>query len=298
MTLWESKNSSRGTQIDQFINIMTSRRDFIRATTASLVAMAAYQGASAFTENKIRTKGVLLGTIEKQMKEYPDGTLHYLSRLGYQTLEYPGTFGHDAKTLRKIIESHNLVSLAGGESMWYIKQNIASMLSEFEKIQKKYLICYWPWTDDGKNKSIDDWKRNADVFNQLGRVCKAAGVHLAYHNHDIEFLQTENEIPYDTLLKYTDPDLVTFQIDLWWVVKGGRNPMEYLQNYAGRFKLCHIKTFDVIHKTQVAVDYPLLFSKANNAGIQHFIIENEKEIVAPFDYLKQSITYLNDTLKG
>jgi sugar phosphate isomerase/epimerase len=275
---------------------MHSRRNFMK-TLAATAAAFGVSNAIGLEKKKKLLKGILLGTLQKQMTDNPQETLKYLAELGYQTLEYPGTFGHDAKLLRQMIKEHHLISLAGGDAMAAIKKNFAAIVTEYQEMGKEYLICYWPWMDNGKNKTLNDWKRNADVFNVLGKACKKEGLRLAYHNHEIEFNVTEDIIPYDILLKNTDPEYLTFQIDLWWVVKGNRNPAEYLKNYSGRFELCHIKTADVFASTEVAVDYTALLPLAENAGCKHFIIENELVIEHPLDYAKNSIQYLNNILK-
>ncbi len=87
----------------------------------------------------------------------------------------------------------------------------------------------------------DDWKRNADVFNKIGAMCKAAGMSFGFHNHSREFKPIDGVPAFDTLLAYTDPALVNFEMDIGWVRASGADPAVYLTKYPKRFTALHIK---------------------------------------------------------
>ena len=78
-------------------------------------------------------------------------------------------------------------------------------------------------------KTIDDWKWHADQFNILGEKVKKAGFQFGYHNHEIEFLDIDGQTPYDVLMKYSDPELVKFQIDVGNLTFGGKDALTYLK---------------------------------------------------------------------
>ncbi len=164
---------------------------------------------------------------------------------------------------------------------------LPTYLDNCRQAGKLYLVCYWPWPNSGKNKTIVDWLETASRLNESGEKCRAARVQLAYHNHDIEFVETEGQIPYDVVVPHTYPRLVTFQMDIWWVAKGGQNPLRYVETYPGRFSLCHVKTAEVVGATTnpVGVDYPEVVARLRKAGLQHCVVENEKGIASPFVFL-------------
>jgi sugar phosphate isomerase/epimerase len=274
-----------------------SRRDFISFLSNSLILLSAGSGLSSFQYAKEHSIGVLLGTVEKFMKEDPAGTLKKISEIGFAELEYPGTYGCTPFELNTLIKKNNLVSLGGGENISNLTRHFTDLAAEYNRMDKKYVFCYWPWFDNGKNKTIDDWKKQSDILNTLGQKYKESGLRLAYHNHDIEFLKTENQIPYEVLLKNLDPEWITFEMDLWWIYKGGDDPMKFINMYPGRFEVCHVKPAGLISGVEDSVNLPyrevLKYSK--KAGFKHIILENEPAIENPFTYLKNGCSYLNNS---
>jgi sugar phosphate isomerase/epimerase len=137
--------------------------------------------------------------------------------------------------------------------------------------------------------TLDDAKRTADLANRIGERAKDAGLQYAYHNHQFEFMPQEGgAIPYDELLKLTDPELVKFQIDCGWMVVGGANPVEYFLKHPGRFALIHVKDFLPLpaggdrwaprlgaELGRGTIDYAPIFTAANANGLEHFFAEQE-----------------------
>ena len=98
-----------------------------------------------------------------------------------------------------------------------------------------------PWIDDKVRKQPDGFKRAAETFNRAGEATKKAGMQFAYHNHWFEYIPVNGELPYDTLLEESDPDLVKMELDLCWITLGGQDPVKYFDRYPGRFPLVHVK---------------------------------------------------------
>jgi len=150
------------------------------------------------------------------------------------------------------------------------------------EIGMKYLIC--PYL--GSQETIDAFKAFAAKFNEAGAICKKHGLRFAYHNHGYSFKPVNGQLPQDVMIAETDPSLVDFEMDMYWVVTGGANIDDYLNKYKGRFKLCHVKDRQkgVDAKVQDAsviigtgsIDYPTILPKAKKAGVEYFIVEQEK----------------------
>ena len=174
---------------------MITRRSFISSIsqTAALLTV----GNSLLTSNtrKHPEIGVLLGTVEKEMNTDPESTLKKIAELGYKELEFPRTYSHPVDTLKKIIKSNGLTALGGGENITHLTKEFAMYADEYNKMGKQYVFCYWPWFDGGLNKTIDDWKKQAGLLTKLGKQYKKEGLKLAYHNHAIEFVETEKKFP-------------------------------------------------------------------------------------------------------
>jgi sugar phosphate isomerase/epimerase len=133
---------------------------------------------------------------------------------------------------------------------------------------------------------LDDFKRFADEFNACGETCKKAGLRFAYHNHDYSFVPLEGQLPQDLLLQNTDPATVDYEMDMYWVVTAGHNPIEWINKYPNRFRACHIKdrarnvAADEKNASCVlgkgSIDYAQLLKAAKKQGMRYFIVEQEK----------------------
>ncbi|MBO6064510.1 MAG: sugar phosphate isomerase/epimerase, partial [Bacteroidales bacterium] len=128
--------------------------------------------------------------------------------------------------------------------------------------------------------------------NEVGRGCKAAGIKYGYHNHAYEFEKVEGEVMYDYMLQHTDPELVFFQMDVYWAVIGKASPVDYFKRYPGRFTMLHIKDEWEVGQSGM-VGFDAIFKNAELAGLKDFVVEIErynyedirKSFVESADYL-------------
>jgi sugar phosphate isomerase/epimerase len=104
----------------------------------------------------------------------------------------------------------------------------------------KNVICA---PESKHTKTVDDWKWQADQLNQLGAKLKLEGFNLGYHNHDLEFMDVEGVTPYDVLMEGTDPQLVSFQIDVGNLTFAGKDAIAYLKKYPTRYFSMHAKDY-------------------------------------------------------
>ena len=148
----------------------------------------------------------------------------------------------------------------------------------------------------GERRTIDDCKRIAALFNRAGETAQTRKIQFAYHNHDFEFVPIDGKIGYDVLLAETDPTLVRFQMDIYWITKAGRDPLDYFAKWPGRFPMLHIKDMspdqgfaDVGKGT---IDFKRIFRRAGPAGVKHYFYEQDVTPGSPFDSAKVSYEYL------
>ena len=151
----------------------------------------------------------------------------------------------------------------------------------------KYLVVAWIPTP----KTLVDLKAYCDYFNQVGEKCNAAGIRFGYHNHNFEFTEIEGEVMYDYMLKNTDPAKVFFQMDVYWVVRGGQSPVEYFNAYPGRFEILHIKDNKELGQSGM-VGFDAIFRNIDKAGTKNIVVEVEKYSGTPFEGIKESYNYL------
>ncbi|MBA2330350.1 MAG: sugar phosphate isomerase/epimerase, partial [Flavisolibacter sp.] len=173
-----------------------------------------------------------------------------------------------------------------------------TIIDEALLLEKKYLVCYWPWTDSGNNKNLDDFKKTAEDLNTLGELCNRKGIRLAMHNHDKEFVPVEGyQWGYEVLLKETDPAKVVMMLDLYWITKGSGDPIQLLKDYPDRFELFHVKDMDRTPEKLYTcpgygiIDFKKIFAQAKKTNIKHYIVEIDKAD-EPMACLQDSFSYL------
>lgn len=114
-----------------------------------------------------------------------------------------------------------------------------------------------------------------DYLNGIGKRCKDLGMTFGYHNHAFEFNKVEDQVMYDYMIQHTDPELVFFQMDVYWVVIGKASPVEYFKKYPGRFKVLHIKDYREIGQSGM-VGFDSIFRNWELAGMDNYVVEVEK----------------------
>jgi sugar phosphate isomerase/epimerase len=160
------------------------------------------------------------------------------------------------------------------------KENFEQKAAQAAEIGMKWLIN--PYL--GAQKTLDDYKRAADDFNKNGEICRKAGLRFAYHNHGYTFTPLDGQFPQDVLMQATDPNLVDYELDMYWVVAPGQDPEAWLRKYPGRFKLGHVKdrqkgatedNASVVIGTG-SIDYAKVLKTAVASGMEYFFVEQER----------------------
>ena len=223
---------------------MTTRRDF-------LLGAAAMTAAAALPEAAFAQRHLLLGlqlyTVRADLAKDYEGTLKQVKAAGVQKVQANLTMsGKTSKEQRKLYDDLGLVwdSIhAGGDGL---RKTPQATIDEAKAAGIKNITCSFPlYPEDRavimKGPTVDDWKKNADAFNKFADLCKKSGLTFAYHNHNLEFRKIGHVVPYDLLLKETDPALVSMEMDIGWVIAGGADPVAYLTKYPKRYSSVHLK---------------------------------------------------------
>lgn len=153
----------------------------------------------------------------------------------------------------------------------------------------EYLVVAWIPTPE----SIEDLQAYCDYFNEIGEKTNAAGLKFGYHNHAFEFEEIDGNIMYDYMIENTDPSNVFYQMDVYWVVQGGHDPVDYFNKYPGRFELLHIKDEMELGKSG-EVDFENIFNNVDQSGAEYMIVEVERYTGTPVDGVQESYDYLNN----
>ncbi len=249
--------------------------------------------------------GIQLYTLRDDMPKDPKGVLKQVASFGYKQIEsYEGPqgmfWGMSNTDFKAYCDELGLDMMASHCDM---NKDFEKKAAEAAAIGMKYLVC--PWI--GPQKKLDDFKRFADVFNKKGEVCRQNGIRFAYHNHDYTFVEQEGQMPQDVLMVNTDPELVDFELDIYWVVTPGADPIAWMQKYPGRFRLSHVKDrMKGVEATEReascdlgtgSIDFTKVLKAGKDNGMEYFIVEQErydnstplKSAEACADYMKNLV---------
>jgi sugar phosphate isomerase/epimerase len=224
---------------------MTTRRNFLGMTAAAFAA-APFASGPAFAQRRVPL-GLQLYTVRADLAKDYEGTMKKLKDIGIRHVQANLTMaGKTSAQQRKLYDSMGIVwesVHAGGDGL---RASLQATIDEAKGAGIKNITCSFPLYPVDRAQimagpTVDDWKRNADAFNKAGAACKAAGMSFAYHNHNLEFRKIGEVVPYDLLLKETDPSLVQMEMDIGWVKAAGADPVAYLTSYPNRYHSVHIK---------------------------------------------------------
>lgn len=277
------------------------RRHFLKI--AAVASGAALTGISnplralaAVTEPtaSIGKFGLQLYSLRDDLPKDPKGVLKQVAAFGYKQVESfegpTGMFwGMKNTEFKKYMDGLGMQIIS---SHCNYKQNFDEKAAQAAAIGMKYLLC--PYL--GPQKTLDDYKKAADTFNKAGEICKKNGIRFAYHNHDYSFKQLDGQYPQDVMMNSTDKSLVDFEMDMYWVVNAGQDPLAWLKKYPNRFRLGHVKDGGQKQTSTLGtgtIDYPSILKHAHSSGMNYFIVEQEQyEGTTPLAAAKDDAAYM------
>ncbi len=222
--------------------------------------------------------GVQLYTVRSLMAEDVERTLEMVAGVGYHEVEFAGYFDRQPAALRATLDGLGLAAPATHVDLATLRDRLPDVLDTAATLGHRYVVL--PWLAPEDRDSLDDYHRLADEMNRLGEACRAADVQLAYHNHEFEFERLDGETPFDVLLAGTDPELVAIELDLFWIIHGGEDPLAYFEAHPGRFHLCHVKDRAadgaMVDVGAGEIDFPGIFARSEQAGLAHYFVEHDQ----------------------
>jgi sugar phosphate isomerase/epimerase len=263
------------------------RKEFLKlGGSLALTGLAANRLTDIFTNNagakKIKRFGLQLYTLRDDFPKDPKGVLKQMAGFGYKQVESfegpKGIFwGMTNKEFKAYMDELGMTIVSSHCDM---NKDFERKAAEAAEIGMKYLIC--PYL--GAQKKLDDYKKFADTFNQKGEICRKNGIRFAYHNHDYSFKELEGQIPQELMMNSTDPSLVDYEMDIYWVETARANTEDWLKKHKNRFRLCHIKdreknaadTFASCTLGEGSIDFAKILKTARQNGMKYFIVEQEK----------------------
>ncbi|SHN28108.1 sugar phosphate isomerase/epimerase family protein [Mucilaginibacter sp. OK098] len=289
---------------------MTTRRKFL--TQAGMLSAGLMIAPHLLSAKGTKVVGLQLYSLRDQLPKDVKGVIAKVAAAGYKEVEtfgyskQNGFWGLDAKAFSGLLKANGLTTPSGhfdmNEYLVHDKTDAFETYLEAANITgMTYIII--PSINGEVLKSADQFKTVAEKMNKAAELCKKSGLQLGYHNHNFEWKPIDGTTFYDTILKETDPKLVHMEMDIFWVVRAGQDPVKLFEQHPGRFALCHIKDRD---KTQTdlnteigkgSIDFKTILSHAKLAGLKHFIVEQENYInIDPFVSIAESAAYVKNTL--
>jgi sugar phosphate isomerase/epimerase len=282
------------------------RREFIQSSAlaaAGLLALPSLAKAAAKGKSEV---GLQIYTLRDTIFKDPKGVLKQVADFGYKKLETfaykdGSIFGMPFADFGKYIKDLGMKVTSGHYGIDQAKSDSwEKAVTDAKSIGQDYLVV--PYLVESERKTIDDYKRVCATLNKAGEVAKKNGMKFGYHNHAFEFETLEGQLPYDVMLKELDPKLVDMEMDIFWVVNAGQDPIAYFDKHPGRFTQWHVKDMDKSDKMRNAnvgsgtIDWKKIFANAKKSGMKHFYVEQESYPGAPIDSVGASIKYLNTIL--
>jgi sugar phosphate isomerase/epimerase len=295
---------------------MTNRRNFLKnaslLTIGSMLAgksgnAAVAVNAAGRAVNVMASKeiGLQIYSLGKELYEDVPGGLKKLKDYGYTYLELAGYY--DGKI--NGISMADFKKMCGDAGLRIASTHVNPPEREYKKKNRQQIIDFWKKAADDHAKidvklliqpgqpstrSVEETAYVGEIFNEAGKVAKAAGLSFGYHNHEMEFSRVIPggkemkfgrhgfgrkrpegiEIVYDCLLRNTDPSLVFFEMDVYWTIMGQQDPVEYMKKYPDRITVLHIKDKEVLGQSGM-MNFEQIFRQAYANGIKEYFVELE-----------------------
>ena len=291
---------------------MTSRRTFLQQVVMIASSPLAFPAPQPRRRYKL---GLQLFTMRAAMARDVVGTLKRVAAMGYQDFETygfnPETIGYYGMPAKEFAQRLRDLNLTTSSGHYDLNRFVSSSVDDFKRyvdrsIEGAHVLGHeyitWPYLDEG-DRTIEKFKIVAERLNIAGAQAKKAGLLVAYHNHDFEFVEQNGQIGYDVILRDTDPALVKLQIDLYWIAHGSKlTPHDWFKRAPGRFVMWHIKD---MHKTSRdytelgngTIDFTRIWPDAELAGMKYFYVEQGGNFTHdPFQSVADSAEYVKRVL--
>ncbi len=242
--------------------------------------------------------GVQLYTLRSVMGDNLEGTLEALAEMGYTEVEFAGLWGRSAAEMRAIIDGFGLHAASSHHGLNEVRGDWNATLESAVTLGQKWVVVP---SINGDDRTLEGLKAVADEFSAAGEAAREMGLGFGYHNHAWEFEPLpDGTLPYDLLLERCDADVVKMQMDIFWAIHGGADPVQYFGAYPGRFTTVHVKgrTVDggMVAVGQGVIDWAGIFARSEQAGIQHYFVEHDNPGADPMGNVRISFEALHGIL--
>lgn len=264
---------------------MTSqnRRTFL--ATIGAAALGAANGcrvarAHAEPRRRLARIGLQLYTVRGEMGRDVATTLAAVARIGYKEVEFAGYFGRSPREIRELLSTYGLTAPSTHIPFAAMRTEWRKTLDDANAIGHRWVTI--PWIPEEERRTLDGWKRVAGQYNRAAAEARAAGLRFAHHNHDYELKKLGDVVPLELLLAETDSALVSLEMDVYWMVEAGADPIDYLTRFAKRIPMLHLKDsagapqHRMVEVGRGTIDFRRIAAAGEHAGVEHYFVEHDQ----------------------
>ncbi|NHA02419.1 sugar phosphate isomerase/epimerase [Mucilaginibacter sp. HC2] len=284
---------------------MINRRSFLQQT--SIISAGMMLMPDLLTAKTNRQYGLQLFAFRETLPKEVNSIIPKIAQAGYKQVEpfgyskKNGFWGLTASEFKKLLDDNGLTVPSAHYSLdLFLSSGDTAQVEEAIEAAKilgqKYIVL--PYLPEQYRNSADAMNAVVDKINIAADKIQQAGLKMAYHNHDFEFKNIGGQRLFDLLLNNTSSKQLDFEMDIYWVIRSGEDPLKWLQDHPNRFKLVHIKDMEKANpalNTEIGsgnIDYKTILKKIRSAGVKYYIVEQENFKMDQFLSIEKSINYL------
>lgn len=286
-----------------------NRRSFVKSAAIVGTGLMVTKDASACFRRK--KAGIQLYSVRGDVESKGlEASLQKLASIGFDEIEMYGYnngsyFGHTMAQVAAMLKRYGLKAPSShvGTTSFFTENDDdfwKKAVADANAIGNKYIAI--PWLPQELRNTADDWKKLASRLNRAADLSREGGLKFAYHNHDFEFARFGNETGYDILLRESDPSKVKMELDLFWTIFAGHNPVDLFRAHPGRFPMWHLKDMDKNDskkQTELgsgSIDFAELYKHRKLAGLEYPFLEQEQYNYTPFESVEKGYQFLKKNI--
>jgi sugar phosphate isomerase/epimerase len=266
--------------------------------------LAAFTVSSSRAASFDEPVGLQLYSLRADFTKNVPSSLEKVRDFGIKNVELAGTYNLSPEKFKQMLDANGLKPISGHFPFARYKADPEGVAKDAKALGLEYAGC--AWIDHTGEFNEASTRAAIEVFNKAGEVLAKHGIKFFYHCHGFEFRPHGDGTFMDLLMKECNPKFVRFEMDVFWVVHPGQDPVKWLEKYPGRWELMHVKdmkkglkTGEFTGKTDVSNDvtvgtgqmnWPAILKAAKKSGVKHYFIEDESPTAA--EQIPQSMKYL------
>ena len=241
----------------------------VRAASGDIVA-----------RGRIDRIGLQLYTVRRALATDIEGTIAAVAAAGITELEFAGYYGKTPAWWSALMKQHGLTAPATHEALPLTDDGWSVIFDRAKGMGHEIVIV--PFVGNNYRGTRENWLKLSERLNTGAQKAKAAGLQFAYHNHDFEFAPVGDTTGYDLLTANTDASLVKLELDIYWAVKAGHDPLAIMTAHPGRVICCHVKDASAAPERNMldvgagTIDFKTLLAKGRALGLTHWFIEHDE----------------------